>query len=180
MRRCLSADPRPEHGARGHSCLIHPQGYVVVGGRGPLHVLEGPGSPHFLSALGTSVAIAGSAVLIPVFWERYFQLLRDCKSCSLPLEVVYSFAALLIPVAALLIVASPPFTAGPPGCGHALMLRARYVAAAYVSAALPIVALRLHWNWLCNRPRGRRIGLSRVGVKIQTGPPLLPCAAQGR
>ena len=40
------------------------------GGAVPLHVLEGPGSPHFLSALGTSVAIAGSVVLIPVFWER--------------------------------------------------------------------------------------------------------------
>ncbi|MFP3209773.1 MAG: hypothetical protein RXR82_08885, partial [Nitrososphaeria archaeon] len=73
------------------------------GGVAPLHVLEGPGSPHFLSALGTSVAIAGSAVLIPVFWEKYFSMLRDCGSCRLWLEVLYSSAALLIPVAALLI-----------------------------------------------------------------------------
>ena len=118
------------------------------GGAAPLRVLEGPGSPHFLSALGTSVAIVGSAVLIPVFWERYFQLLRDCKSCSLPLEVVYSFAALLIPVAALLIVA------GPPEWGGALGLRARYFVTAYVSAALPIVALRLRRKWWCKRPLG--------------------------
>jgi len=112
----------------------------------PLRVLEGPGSPHFLSALGTSVAIVGSVVLIPVFWERYFQLLRDCGSCKLSLEVVYSFAALLIPVAALLIVASPPITAGQPERGQALTLRVHYVAAAYVSVALSIVALRLHRN----------------------------------
>ena len=121
----------------------------------PLRVLEGPGSPHFLSALGTSVAIVGSVVLIPKFWERYFQLLRDCKSCKLSLEVVYSFAALLLPVAALLIVASPPVTAGQPEWGSALGLRTRYFAVAYVLVALPIVALRIHWNWGCNRPRGR-------------------------
>ncbi|MFP3138366.1 MAG: hypothetical protein RXS42_09175, partial [Nitrososphaeria archaeon] len=100
-------------------------------------------------------AIVGSVVLIPKFWERYFQLLRDCKSCKLSLEVVYSFAALLIPVAALLIVASPPVTAGQPEWGSALGLRTRYFAVAYVLVALPIVALRIHWNWGCNRPRGR-------------------------
>ena len=33
------------------------------GGAVPLHVLEGPGGPHFLSALGTSVTIVGSVVL---------------------------------------------------------------------------------------------------------------------
>jgi len=121
------------------------------GGAAPLHVLEGPGSPCFPSALGTSVAIVGSVVLIPVFWEKYFHLLRSCNSCNLPLEVVYSFAALLLPVAALLIVASPPITAGPPGCGHALTLRVHYVATAYVSVALSIVALRLHWKWWCKR-----------------------------
>ena len=91
------------------------------------------------------MTIAGSAVLIPVFWEKYFQLLHDCCSCKLWLEVLYSSAALLIPVAALLIAA------GPPEWGGALGLRARYVAAAYVSAALPIVALRLRWNWWCER-----------------------------
>ena len=96
----------------------------------PLRVLEGPGSPHFLSALGTSVAIVGSVVLIPKFWERYFQLLRDCKSCKLSLEVVYSFAALLLPVAALLIVASPPVTAGQPEWGSTLGLRIHYFAVA--------------------------------------------------
>ena len=144
------------------------------GGAAPIYVLEGPGGPHFLSALGVSVAIAGSAVLIPVFWDKYFPMLRGCDSCSLPLEVLYSSAALLLPVAALLIAA------GPPEWGSALGLRARYVAAAYVSAALPIVALRLHRNWRCNRPRGRRIGPSRAGVKIRTGPPLLPCTAPGR
>ena len=118
------------------------------GGAAPLQVLEGPGSPHFLSALGTSVAIAGSVVLIPVFWERYFPMLRDCCSCSLPLEVLYSSAALLLPVAALLIAA------GPPEWGSALGLRARYVAAAYVSAALLIVVLRLRRKWWCKRPLG--------------------------
>jgi len=112
------------------------------GDAAPLHVLEGPGSPHFPSALGTSVAIVGSVVLIPKFWERYFQLLRSCNSCKLPLEVIYSFAALLIPVAALLIVASPP-TAGQPECDRTLTLRVHYFAVAYVLVALPIVALRL-------------------------------------
>ncbi len=42
------------------------------GGAAPLHVLEGPGSPYFPSAPGASVVIAGSAVLIPMFWEKYF------------------------------------------------------------------------------------------------------------
>ena len=65
----------------------------------PLHVLEGPGSPCFPSALGTSVAIVGSVVLIPKFWEKYFPMLRSRNSCKLSLEVVYSSAALLIPVA---------------------------------------------------------------------------------
>jgi len=118
------------------------------GGAAPIYVLEGPGGPHFLSALGVSVAIAGSAVLIPVFWDKYFPMLRGCDSCSLPLEVLYSSAALLLPVAALLIAA------GPPEWGSALGLRARYVAAAYVSAALLIVVLRLRRKWWCKRPLG--------------------------
>ena len=125
------------------------------GDAAPLHVLEGPGSPCFPGALGTSVAIVGSVVLIPKFWEKYFHLLHSCNSCKLSLEVVYSFAALLIPVAALLIVASPPTRAGQPECDQALTLRVHYVAAAYVSVALSIVAPRLHWKWWCNRPRGR-------------------------
>jgi len=83
------------------------------------------------------VAIVGSVVLIPKFWDKYFQLLRSGNSCNLPLEVVYSFAALLLPVAALLVVM------GPFEWGGALGLRVRCVAAIYMSAALPIVALRL-------------------------------------
>jgi len=45
---------------------------------------------------------------------------------------------LLLPLAALLVVMGPFEWHG------ALGLRARYVAAIYISAALPIVALRLH------------------------------------
>jgi hypothetical protein len=109
------------------------------GGAAPLHVLEGSGGSHFLSALGVSVVIVGSVVLIPMFWDKYFPMLRSGNSCNLPLEVIYSysFAALLLPVAALLVVM------GPFEWGGALGLRARCVAAIYMSAALPIVALRL-------------------------------------
>jgi len=77
------------------------------GGAAPLHVLEGPGSPYFPSALGASVVIAGSAVLIPMFWEKHFLILRSGNYCKLSLEVMYSFAALLLPVAALLVVMGP-------------------------------------------------------------------------
>jgi|ECHhosMinimDraft_1075155.scaffolds.fasta_scaffold04745_3 hypothetical protein len=107
-------------------------------GAAPIYVLEGPGSPYFPSTLGASVVIVGSVVLIPMFWDKYFPMLRNGNSCKLPLEVIYSFVALLLPLAALLVVMGPFEWHG------ALGLRARYVAAIYISAALPIVALRLH------------------------------------
>ena len=44
---------------------------------------------------------------IPKFWERYFLILRSGNYCKLSLEVMYSFAALLLPVAALLVVMGP-------------------------------------------------------------------------
>jgi len=90
--------------------IVAPYFLEVMGSSGsaaPLHVLEGPGSPYFPSALGPSVVIVGSVVLIPMFREKYFLILRSCKSCKLSLEVMYSFAALLLPVAALLVVMGP-------------------------------------------------------------------------
>jgi len=123
-------------------------------GAPPIYVLEGPGSPYFPSTLGASVVIVGSVVLIPMFWDKYFPMLRNGNSCKLPLEVIYSFVALLLPLAALLVVMGPFEWHG------ALGLRARYVAAIYISAALPIVALRLHRKrQQCPKalpPRGRR------------------------
>jgi len=119
-------------------------------GAAPIYVLEGPGHSNFLSALGVSVVIASSVVLIPVFWGKYFSLLHSCKCCSLPVEVIYSFAALLLPVAALLAIIPVP----PHWVNNAAWLNMHHIAIVYLLAGLSIVMLRLHWKWWCKRPSG--------------------------